>query len=221
MTDLQLDTHNILSVADELFHAHGFADTRLRDIADEAGIPLEIVERQYGDTAHIALCLYHQLANDSLEWIDTLPSGTVSERYHALLSHKLTQWQANEEITVALFSKAMLPHSTITPIEISKGKDDPMLATMRVIVDGASDRVVRHAEDITLMMYAFHFLVVIFWLYDRTDNKQASHIFVNFLREFFKLVRPLMVMPLVSKAMSQMAKIIMLVFGGAKLSSDS
>ncbi|MEL7436736.1 MAG: TetR/AcrR family transcriptional regulator [Chloroflexota bacterium] len=220
MTDLQLNAHDILSVADDLFHAQGFAETRLTHIADEAGIPLEMVERQYEDTAHIALCLYHQLANESLDWVDTLPTGTISERYHALLSHKLSQWQANEEITVALFSTAMLPQSSITPIAISQGKDDPMLSAMHSVVDGASDHVVRHAEDITLMMYAFHFLVVIFWLYDRTDKKQASHIFVGFLREFIKLIRPMMVMPLVSKAMSHMAKIIMLVFGGAKLSSD-
>ena len=66
-------------------------------------------------------------------------------------------------------------------------------------------------------LYAFHFLVIVFWLYDRSDEKEASHMFTGFLREFVKLVRPMMVMPMVGKAMNRMAKIMMVVFGGARL----
>lgn len=217
MTNLHLHDNHVLDIADDLFHELGFSQTHLEDIAKRAEIPVEMLEREYGDTAHIALHLYHQLSSETHMWVETLPTGTISERYHALLTHKLTQWEANEAITVGLFSQAMQPQSTITASDISQGKCDPMLKSMHTIVDGAQDRIVRHADELILMMYAFHFLVVIFWLYDRTEGKKASRIFIQFLREFIKMMRPMMVMPMVSKAMAQMSKIIMLVFGGAKL----
>jgi hypothetical protein len=70
-----------------------------------------------------------------------------------------------------------------------------------------------------MLLYSFHFVVTIFWLYDRTPNQQATTLLIDFLRDVFKFIRPMMIMPLFGKAMVKLAQIMMLVFGGARLVS--
>ena len=221
MSDLLLDKKLFLQQAEQLFEEEGFEQVSLNNIADALNLPLDLVEQEYLSTAHVALQIYHDLAQDSLSDVDNLQQGTISERYFVVMEDKLSQLSQHEESVSALFATAMRPRSEILPSDISPGLRDPMMHVMQAVIEGASDTPRQEHDDLSLLLYAFHFLVIVFWLYDRTDDKQASHLFTNFLREFVKISRPMMVMPIFTRALNKMAKIMMVVFGGARLVDEA
>src|SRR5690606_10324038 len=106
-----------------------------------------------------------------------LPEGSISERYFTVMEEKLSQLSAHQEAVSALFAIAMRPKSGITAAEISPGMRDPMMALMQQLIDQADDKPAKDEDELALFLYAFHFLVIVFWLYDRTDEKEASHLF--------------------------------------------
>jgi len=217
MNELQINVETIVGVADTLFESQGYDSVTLATIAETAEMPLEIVTSAYESKVAIALAVYHRLAKQSLQESENLSYESFAERYYQLIEYNLTLLNIHQEAVSALFAAAMRPNSCVVPADISQGKHDPTMQAMALVVDGATDKPTKDSDELALVLYAFHFLVVIFWLYDRTEDKQASHVFTQFLREFFKLMRPMMMMPLVKKALNKMAKIVLLVFGGAKL----
>lgn len=217
MSEQQVNIEIILQSAEALFESDGFEQVSLQQIADDINLPLEFIKQSFPSTAHIALSIYHHLADESLEGIESLEEGKISERYFTVMENKLAQLTVHQESVSALFSIAMRPKSGILPSEISPGLRDPMMTVMQEVIAGATDSPSKSDDDMRFLLYAFHFLVIIFWLYDRTDDKEASHLFTNFLREFVKISRPMMVMPMFTRALNKMAKIMMVVFGGARL----
>ena len=221
MTESQFDSQRVLDVAGELFEECGFEQTSLAAIAEKADIPLEMLEQGYGSSIDIALKIYHAMAESSLASVANLPGGTISGRYFAVMEDKLSQLSVHQETVSALFARAMRPSSSITAADISPGLRDPMMAVMQQVIGDASDKPAKDEDELALFLYTFHFLAIVFWLYDRTDKKEASQLFINFLREFIKMVRPMMVMPMVAKALNKISRIMMVVFGGARLVDSS
>ncbi|MEM9955558.1 MAG: TetR/AcrR family transcriptional regulator [Chloroflexota bacterium] len=217
MSHVQVQPHNILDTADALFEAQGYDNTTLRDIAQQVDIPLELLERDYACKDEIALAIYQQLSEQSHELAQTIASAPISEMYYTVLEQRLSLLTDHSEVSSILFANAMRPQARITASDIAPGSRDPIMQIMHCIVDKASDKPKRGAEDLTLFLYAFHFLVVVFWLYDRTDNKTASHMFTSFLRDLLKTLQPMLVLPLLRKALTNMAKIMMVIVGGARL----
>jgi hypothetical protein len=62
------------------------------------------------------------------------------------------------------------------------------------------------------LLYALYMVVMIFWLYDRTTDFRATHQLMDFLREMIKVLRPMLLMPLFTKALHKMSGIMRLVF---------
>jgi len=217
MVDAQLKRETVLETAATLFESGGYDETSLEDIATAADVPLELLRQDYAGKEQIALELYHMMAESTLSSAGNLSEGNISDRYFSVMEDKLAQLNSHQEAVSALFAIAMRPKSAIKASDISPGLRDPMMAVMQAVIHDADDKPIKDEDDLAYFLYAFHFLVIVFWLYDRTDEKEASHMFTGFLREFVKLVRPMMVMPMVGKAMNRMAKIMMVVFGGARL----
>lgn len=217
MSDVVINKIDICQVADTLFEEKGFGQVSLGEIAEVAAVPLNLLEAVYSSTQAIALTIYQNSTQFTVDEIAHLPSGTVSQRYFALLESRLAQLAQHQEAMTGLFASAMSPSSPIQAADISPGMRDPLMSALKQLVNEASNAPTKDGDDLVLLLYTFHFLLILFWLYDRTEEKQASHLFTNFLREFFKMARPMMVMPMFSKAMRKMAKIMMLVFGGARL----
>jgi AcrR family transcriptional regulator len=211
---------DLLSSAEMLFQQQGYSETTMRQIATSASIPLEQLERDYPSKEHLALAIYQRLSQQSFETVASIAEGSISERYFRFLEQRIPTLNPHTETASALFAYAMLPKSPISPAMISPTRRDPILKAMQSIVEGAEDKPSdeEDADNLALLLYSFHFLVMIFWLYDRTENKQASQFFISFLRDFVKLTRPMMIMPMINKALHKMTQITLLVFGGAKLS---
>ena len=223
MSQLHISPHNVIHTAEELFLQNGYDRTTLHHIATALDMSVETLEADYVSKERIALTLYQEQAQATRDSVAELADGTVAERYFAVMSAKVEQLHPHEDMVSALFAAAMrATNPQVEPSDISTGTSDPMYQTFAQVVAEASDAPTKEASitQLTMMLYSFHILVILFWLYDRTDEKQATQHFVSFLREFFKMVRPMLVMPMLSKALTKLAQIMMLVFGGARLGTS-
>lgn len=213
----KINQDTLLGVANSLFQEKGFEAVSLKDIANQSQIPIEIIERDYGTPLQLALHIYTGLSHTSYQHAQTLDASTLPDQYYAFLEQRLSLLDEHSEVVSILFSSAMRQRSSIAASDLSSGKSDPIMHSMQALLENSTDAPTRNTDDMTLFLYAFHFLVIIFWLYDRSDSKAASHMFVHFIRDFIKAMRPMLVMPFVIKALRKVSQIMMVVFGGAHI----
>ncbi|MGJ3237191.1 MAG: TetR/AcrR family transcriptional regulator [Anaerolineae bacterium] len=217
MNQTPVNPYTMLEIAAQCFETQGYDQTTLNQIAEQADMPLELLERDFCCKAHLALHAYQHLSAQYHDADDDLPDGTIADRYYLMLGDQLGLLSAYPETISAVFAGAMRPQSTVSASDISPGMRDPLMQRIQHLVADASDTPSRDSEALALFLYAFHFLMTVFWLYDRSEDKQASQLFADFMREVIKLMRPMMVMPLVAKALNKVAMLMMVVFGGARL----
>lgn len=212
----------ILQIAADLFQNGGYTQTTMTQIAEEANTTLTELETAYCCKEHIVLDLYRSFAEDMQQTVVDLPDGHVARRYFQTMEARITQLQAHYEAVAALFAIAMLPHSDISTKDISPGRQDAMYQAFLLLVQGSEDAssTDSDADNLAMLLYTFHFMILVFWVYDRTKQKQATHLMIDFMGDFFKVMRPMMMMPMFRRAMTKLAKIMMLVFGGARLLED-
>ncbi len=223
MTFNDLAATELVLTAASLFQQNGFDATALSQLSTETGLSVAELEERYPHKEHLVLALYQVLASESLSEVTSLPRSSVAQRYLSLLQRKLQQLTPHEDALSALFATAMRRTSAIQPTDIAPGKCDSMFQTFAALVDGANDspQNEQEAEDTALLLYGIYHYVLIFWLYDRTDEKRATEIMLTMIYEFLKLSRPLMMTPLLGKSISKMGRVMMLIFGGARLVDPS
>lgn len=216
MTDNNFSSQWV-SIAAQLFRQNGYDQTTLAEIAAAAQRPLAELEDTHPHKAQLALAIFRDLAVETQTAAAHLPVGTVSQRFRHLMTGRLRQLQPHEDAISALFASAMRPHGAVVASELSQGQRDPMHQAFAEVVLSAADapRTPADCAELADMLYTFHWLVLIFWLYDRTAEHRATHLLLDFLGDLFKIVRPMMVMPVFGKAMTKLSQIVMLVFGGA------
>lgn len=221
-SNIPVDANTVLHEAQLLFQQQGFQQTTLTEIAEASHIDLDHVTADYCCKERIALALYKDLNDDLLRAIDNVPSGKFAQRYHHVMTERVQHYDENAGAIAALFATAMLPDAEIKPDDISTGTQDTLYMALADLTRGSDDAPTNEDDinKLAMLLYTFHFLVTVFWLYDRTPKKQATAHLLDFLYDLFKLMRPMMVMPLFTKAMTKLAQIMMLVFGGAKLVED-
>lgn len=213
----------VAHTAAELFKTQGYQTTTLHHIADASHLSVSELERDYCCKERIALELFEELGQETVDRVDQIESGKLAHRYRLLMREKIAQYNDHAPMIAALFSSAMLPDSDIEPSDISSGRKSAMYQACLTLVQNSDDAPAREPEQdrMAMLFYTFHLLIVVFWLYDRTKDKQATNHLLDFVYDLFKLLRPMMVMPLVSKAMTKLSQIMMLVFGGARLVDSS
>ena len=208
-----------VSVAAQLFQERGYEETSLHHIAETVHRPIAELEQQHSCKASLALQIFRDLGVATQATTPTLPPGTVSRRYRHMMQAKLVQLRPHKDVISALFANAMRPNSPLVASEFSHGQHDPMRLAFDDLITGSTDapRKLKDQTELATMLYTFHWLVILFWLYDRTEENRATYLMIDFISDIFKMVRPMMVMPLFGKAMTKLSQIMMLVFGGARL----
>ena len=157
-----------------------------------------------------SLSVYIQLANDTDTLLAEMPSAPIATRFHAVMLAKLRQVAPHRATLARIFASALsdeaAPNPLNTPTQL------PVL--FGAVVRGATDAT--HKEDETKalvnLLHALYFMVVIFWLYDRTPNYKATALLLDFLREMIKLARPMLIMPLFQRALTHLAGITGMMF---------
>lgn len=208
----QRTRQRILDAAKALFAEQGYAATTMRDIAQRADCSLGLAYRYFEQKDALSVAIYMQLADETrTAMAENLPMGTVVERFDYVMRAKFEQMTPHRTAVGALFSTGIHPENSLHV----PGQDvtDPMFDVFEQVVRGANDKL---RDDLTsaliIILYTFYLLTCLFWLYDRTPQQQATRHLLAFERDALKVLRPIMLMPLVRQATIKMATIIALIF---------
>jgi hypothetical protein len=141
---------------------------------------------------------YFSLAQTSLDNVQHIAPAQVSQRYYDALSQKITQITPHRALIAQQYSQAMFYNGTQHPFA-----DDAMRGVFVRVVQHATDAPTRPEDQEAMagLLYALYMVVMIFWLYDRTTDFRATHQLMDFLREMIKVLRPMLLMPLFTKAL--------------------
>jgi hypothetical protein len=152
---------------------------------------------------------YFSLAQASLDDVHRIAPAQVSQRYYDALAQKITQITPHRALIAQQYSQAMFHKGSQHPFD-----GDAMRGVFGQVVQYATDAPPRPEDQEAMagLLYALYMVVMIFWLYDRTVDFRATHQLMDFLREMIKILRPMLLMPLFTKALHKMSGIMRLVF---------
>lgn len=218
LRDYSATSDMILSAA-SVFQEHGYDAATLSQLAQAASITVPELEAHYPHKEFLALGLYRVLASESLTDVGDLPRGTLAHRYRYVLQRKIQQLAPHEDALSALFATAMRRNGCLQAADIAPGKTDPMYQVFAKLVADADDapQAEAEAQDAALLLYGVYHYMVIFWLYDRTEGKRATEMLMTIASEFLKVSRPMLMMPFLGKSISKVGRVMMLIFGGARI----
>jgi AcrR family transcriptional regulator len=210
---------HITRAAADLFQQQGFRQTTRAQIARAAGVSDEQLTGQFESKEAIALALYQQISADTLAYARSLETDKLGEMVRQALDYKLQQMETHRGSMSALFAESMREDGCINNADISPGRRDPTLMMFAYLAETADDVPTgdNDTDNLTTLLYGFHFLVVLFWLYDRTDERRATAMMLNFLKDMLGMLRPMLMMPMVRNIVMKLAQITLLVFGNAKI----
>lgn len=162
--------------------------------------------------------LYMALGKQSYAQAADLAPANVAQRYADVLTAKFDQLAAHRPTISRFFADTMQAEA-----HAGNFHTDPMRDVYHQVVVGATDAPTK-PDDITglsHLLYALYLMSVLFWLYDRTPQQQATRSLIDFMREMIRILRPMMMMPMFTKAMYRMTIIMDMVFLNNALAADT
>ena len=140
--------------------------------------------------------------------IDALPAGPLADRYRGSLEAALDRMSGQRAAMQTLFAAGMADDADF----------DLMGGGAAQSLSRAYHRLVRESQDappepkaleLGVALYAFHMLVLLFWLYDRSPNQASTRKLLRLVHELCKLLRPLFILPLIPGGIAKLAGIVM------------
>lgn len=201
----------IYACAMSLFQERGYDQIQLEDIAAASNYPIETVHQYFTSKETIVMRLYAEHVTQLINFMDTQPSGQLTDRYNTVLTQMLTDLAPNRSALMALFGTAMRPESNLSLMGTDNNPVSHQLSEGYHQLILGSDDALREpkAQQLGIVLYTFHMLIILFWLYDRTPDQQATHKLRHFIYELFKLLRPMFMFPIIPKAIAKLSQIMM------------
>ncbi len=204
------ETRNrILETALKLFQEKGYEETTLRDIAEASECSLGLIYRYFGRKEDMVMELYEQLANELILHVSALQPLNLADEFERTIMAAIERLTPHQDALGALFAAAMNMKSGVAVLGSST--TDIRIKTRnlyRLVVERATKAPRKNQIDaLADIFYGVHLATILFWLYDRTENKQATRELVHFMRDCLALVRPILGLPPVSAALSRLARL--------------
>ncbi len=206
---------HILDTAIRLFAERGYEETTMREIAAAAACSLGLTYRYFASKDELVLAHYHALSEEYLARLESLPPASMADLFRTAMQIKLQQITPFRESTSALFSAMMTPNSRVAVLGDNTAdiRDETMQAFMSLLGKATDAPREPQAEQIALIFYSAHLLVILFWLYDRTPKCRATADLLDFAHDVLQLLRPVLILPPVAKSLARLTTILEPVFG--------
>jgi hypothetical protein len=129
---------------------------------------------------------------------------------------KIAQIAPYRDAFGALFGAALTPNSGVAVLgEQTSDIRERVSQAFYDMVRGATDAPrERQARQLATVLYALHLALLLFWLHDRSPDQHATDDLIKLARDSLALVRPVLRVPPISKALARLARAIEPVFGG-------
>jgi AcrR family transcriptional regulator len=205
---------HILDTALHLFIEKGYDATTMREIAAAAEISLGLTYRYFTRKEDLVLALYQRTAVEQEEYVQSLPSAPIADRFALAMHGKIAQIAPYRDAFGALFGAALTPNSGVAVLgEQTSGIRERVAHVFYELVRGATDAPrERQARQLATVLYALHLALLLFWLHDRSPDQRATNDLIKLARDTLALVRPVLRLPPIAKALARLARAIEPVF---------
>jgi AcrR family transcriptional regulator len=208
---------HILDTALGLFIEKGYDATTMREIAAAAEISLGLTYRYFARKEDLVLALYQRTAAEQEEYVQSLLSAPIADRFALAMHAKIAQIAPYRDAFGALFGAALTPNSGVAVLgEQTSGIRERVAHIFYDLVRSATDAPrERQARQLATVLYALHLALLLFWLHDRSPDQRATDDLIKLARDTLALVRPVLRLPPIAKALARLARAIEPVFGAA------
>ena len=198
----------IYRAATACFQARGYDDVTMREIAAAAGVSVGLSYRYFPHKEDMVLQWYGEHVGALAGEMAALESGQLADRYYSALESNLRALQPMRAAVARLFGAAMVAESGVALMENPQGRR--LADAYRQLVLESEDALREpKATHMGIVLYIFHMLIVLFWLYDRSPEQATTLRLLAFVREVFKLLRPMFFLPMVPQGIAKLAGIVM------------
>ena len=198
-----------LETALKLFQEKGYEETTIRDIAEAAECSLGLIYRYFDRKEDMVMGLYERLANQLIEQVNGLPQQSLADEFERTMLIVVEQLMPHQDALSALFAAAMNIKSGVAVLGSSTTSIRVKTRNLyRLVIERSTNAPrKRQIEALADIFYGAHLAVILFWLYDRTTNKQATRELIHFMRDCLALIRPILGLPPIASALSRLAKL--------------
>lgn len=205
-----LTRQRILDTAFELFATRGYEKTTMREIAAGADCSPGLAYRYFVSKEELVLELYRKLVNQLEEQARQLAPGSLAERFQHIILAQFELMTPYRETLGAVFGPALNPRTPaglFSPHTVAIRRQ--ARASYRKLVAESRDapRGVQ-IEEMATILYGMQLALTLFWLQDLSPEAHKTTEFVTFLHDILALMRPLLRLPLVSKTLARLVRII-------------
>ena len=208
----------ILDTALDLFATKGYEKTTMREIAAEAGCSLGLTYRYFASKEELVLELYRNLVRQLEEQANQLAPGSIADRFQRIILTQFELMTPHRQTLGAIFGPALNPHTTAGVFGESTADVRRQARDIYIkIVTGSRDAP-RGAqiEEMATILYGMQLALTLFWLQDLSPGTQKTYEFVAYLRDMLALMHPLLRLPVVSKALARLVRIVGPMLGNPK-----
>lgn len=205
----QQTRQRIFDVAIEQFVEQGYEKTTMRDIAKGADCSLGLAYRYFDSKESLVLELWKHLAVDYGAQLSDVSSEGWVDRYYDAMQIKIRQLEPYRDVVQATLGAAMNPSSGVAIIgDETTVYRDQMLEAFDSLIAGAKDapKALR-TQQLTILMYGIHLLLILVWVYDRSPQQQLTQKTLSFMHDTMKLLRPILILPPVANNLKRLADI--------------
>ncbi len=179
----ELTRQKILNAAIELFRRRGFAEATMREIAVEAGVAAGLSYYYFPSKEELVMAFY-QKAKDELE--PALQSvhearGAIEDRLRGILNAKFAYFLPNRRFLGALLGHSADPHNPMSPFsEATRAiREHDFTQFERAIEETGTTAPKDLAPYMARILWMFHMGILMFWIYDRSDNQQRTQLLLD------------------------------------------
>ena len=199
----------LLDTALERFRVNGYDATTMREIAAAAGCSLGLAYRYFASKEEFVLALYGRLEVEFVDYMEALPPGPLAQRFGKIMQAKFAQLAPYREALGALAGAALNPRSDVAVLSDTTTDTRRRVSAMFLrMVRGSTDAPRQQvAHDLAVVLYVAHLALILFWLYDRTPNQRATHELVTLGSEALGVLRRLLRLPPLARALARLARL--------------
>ncbi|MFI8961275.1 TetR family transcriptional regulator [Streptomyces sp. NPDC053493] len=195
----------ILETALRLFKERGYDKTTMRAIAQEAGVSVGNAYYYFSSKEHLVQGFYDRIAEEHQAAVEPILEGgqkDLTSRIRGVLLAWLDIAEPYHEFAAQFFKNAADPDSPLSPFSPeSTGPREAAIEVHRRVIRGASVKVDPElAEPLPRLLWLQQMGLVLFWVYDRSENAANSRRLVERLAPVtaraislsrFRILRPL------------------------------
>jgi AcrR family transcriptional regulator len=200
----------LLESACYLFESKGYEKTTMREIAAEAGYSPGLTYRYFRSKEELVLGLYQNLCMELEDYANTLPPGSLPDRFHVMVTKQLALMVPYREALSALFGTAFDPRSKagVFSEDTADIRRRARKAYLGIIQSAKDSPKESQRENLATLFYGIHLAMVLFWLIDKSPQTRRSYLFLTFVRDMLKMVQPLLWLPPISQVLARFATIV-------------